>query len=80
MNKKYLKWLLKERKIALIFFLFLYIAVALVGSSYGDGFRWYSISERTMVFSMILAYVLYKNHYKLDEEEYDRICKELEAR
>ena len=29
---------------------------------------------------MILAYVLYKNHYKLDEEEYDRICKELEKR
>ena len=58
MNKKYLKWLLKERKITLIFFLFLYIAVAIVGSSYGDGFRWYSISERAMVFSMILAYVL----------------------
>ena len=29
---------------------------------------------------MILAYVLYKKHYKLDEEEYDRICKELEKR
>ena len=29
---------------------------------------------------MILAYVLYKKHYKLDEEEYDRICKELEER
>lgn len=26
---------------------------------------------------MILSYFLYKKHYKLDEEEYDRICKEL---
>ena len=29
---------------------------------------------------MLLSYVLYKNHYKLDEEEYNRICLELEAR
>lgn len=26
---------------------------------------------------MLLSYFLYKKHYKLDEEEYDRICKEL---
>ena len=26
---------------------------------------------------MLLSYFLYKRHYKLDEEEYDRICKEL---
>ena len=29
---------------------------------------------------MLLSYFLYKRHYKLDEEEYDRICTELEAR
>ena len=29
---------------------------------------------------MLLSYILYKNHYKLDEEEYERICGELEAR
>ena len=29
---------------------------------------------------MLLSYVLYKNHYKLDEEEYERICGELDAR
>ncbi len=29
---------------------------------------------------MILTYVLYQKHYKLDEPEYDRICKELEER
>ena len=29
---------------------------------------------------MLLSYILYKNHYKLDEEEYNRICLELEAR
>ncbi len=29
---------------------------------------------------MLLSYLLYKRHYKLDEEEYDRICAELAAR
>ena len=29
---------------------------------------------------MFVSYVLYKKHYKLDEGEYDRICKELAAR
>ena len=29
---------------------------------------------------MFASYILYKKHYKLDEEEYDRICAELEAR
>lgn len=29
---------------------------------------------------MFLSYILYKKFYKLDEEEYDRICGELEAR
>lgn len=29
---------------------------------------------------MLLSYILYKNHYKLDEEEYNRICLELDAR
>ena len=29
---------------------------------------------------MLLSYILYKKFYKLDEEEYDRICAELEAR
>ena len=29
---------------------------------------------------MLLTYVLYMKHYKLDEPEYDRICKELEER
>ena len=29
---------------------------------------------------MLLSYVLYKNYYKLDEEEYNHICLELEAR
>ncbi len=29
---------------------------------------------------MLLSYILYKNHYKLDEEEYNHICLELEAR
>ena len=29
---------------------------------------------------MLLSYILYKNHYKLDEEEYEHICLELEAR
>ena len=26
---------------------------------------------------MMLSYRLYRKHYKLDEEEYDRICAEL---
>ena len=26
------------------------------------------------------SYILYKKHYKLDEDEFDRICKELEAK
>lgn len=29
---------------------------------------------------MLLSYILYKKHYKLDEEEYNRICEELEVR
>lgn len=29
---------------------------------------------------MPLSYILYKKHYKLDEEEYNRICEELEVR
>ena len=29
---------------------------------------------------MFLSYILYKKRYKLDEEEYDRICGELAAR
>ncbi len=29
---------------------------------------------------MVLSYVLYLRHYKLDEPEYDRICAELKAR
>lgn len=29
---------------------------------------------------MLLSYFLYKRHYKLDEDEYSRICQELEAR
>ena len=29
---------------------------------------------------MVLSYVLYLKHYKLDEPEYDRICAELKAR
>jgi melibiose permease/lactose/raffinose/galactose permease len=29
---------------------------------------------------MLLTYVLYMKHYKLDEPEYERICKELEER
>ena len=29
---------------------------------------------------MILSYILYQKHYKLDEPEYDRICAELKAR
>ena len=29
---------------------------------------------------MLLSYLLYKKHYRLDEDEYSRICEELEAR
>ena len=29
---------------------------------------------------LFLSYILYKKHYILDEPEYDRICRELEAR
>lgn len=29
---------------------------------------------------MLISYFLYKKHYKLDEDEYDRICAELEAK
>ena len=29
---------------------------------------------------MLLSYILYKKHYKLDEDEYERICDELDAR
>ena len=29
---------------------------------------------------MLLSYILYKKHYKLDEDEYERICGELDAR
>ena len=29
---------------------------------------------------MFLSYILYKKHYKLDEDEYNRICKELAER
>ena len=29
---------------------------------------------------MLLSYFLYKKHYKLDVEEYDRICSEIAAR
>ena len=29
---------------------------------------------------MFLSYILYKQHYKLDEDEYNRICKELAER
>jgi len=29
---------------------------------------------------MLISYFLYKKHYKLDEEEYDRICKEIALR
>ncbi len=29
---------------------------------------------------MFLSYILYKKHYKLDEDEYERICGEIESR
>ena len=29
---------------------------------------------------MLLSYLLYKKHYKLDEAEYERICREIERR
>lgn len=29
---------------------------------------------------MLISYLLYKKHYKLDEEEYERICAEIERR
>ena len=29
---------------------------------------------------LVITYVLYMKHYKLDEPEYDRICAELKAR
>ena len=29
---------------------------------------------------LALSYVLYLRHYKLDEPEYDRICRELQSR
>lgn len=29
---------------------------------------------------MVVSYLLYVKHYKLDEDEYDRICKEIEAK
>ena len=29
---------------------------------------------------MFLSYILYKRHYRLDEEEYERICGEIESR
>ena len=29
---------------------------------------------------MLATYVLYRKHYKLDEPEYDRICREIETR
>ena len=29
---------------------------------------------------MFLSYILYKKHYKLDEDEYDDICRQIEAR
>lgn len=32
------------------------------------------------VILLILTYILYLKHYKLDEPEYDRICAELKAR
>ena len=32
-----------------------------------------------MIF-MLLAFFLYKKFYKLDEDEYDRICAEIESR
>ena len=27
---------------------------------------------------MFISYILYKKHYKLDEDEYDRICTEIQ--
>ena len=29
---------------------------------------------------MLVAFFLYRSKYKLDEDEYERICQELEAR
>ena len=29
---------------------------------------------------MLISYILYRKHYKLDEQEYERICSELDAR
>ena len=29
---------------------------------------------------LVITYILYIRHYKLDEPEYDRICAELKAR
>lgn len=29
---------------------------------------------------MLISYFIYKRHYKLDEAEYDRICKVIEER
>jgi melibiose permease/lactose/raffinose/galactose permease len=29
---------------------------------------------------MFLSYILYKKHYKLDEDEYDRICEEIKSK
>ena len=49
----------------------------LAGVSNSQGFALLIFMSVVPCIPMILSYFLYKKHYKLDEEEYERICKEL---
>ena len=53
------------------------INVVLADVSSSQGFALLIFMTVVPCIPMILSYFLYKKHYKLDEEEYDRICKEL---
>ena len=53
------------------------INVVLADVSSSQGFALLIFMTVVPCIPMILSYFLYKKYYKLDEEEYDRICKEL---
>ena len=56
-------------------FVFGGVVLSAIGFAMGGRLVFYSVS----CVLMLISYFLYKKHYKLDEEEYERICAQIAA-
>ncbi|MCR4951424.1 MAG: hypothetical protein K6A40_08900 [Solobacterium sp.] len=58
MSKRYLNWLIRDRKMLLIFTAILYLAVSLISEGLFGDKSWVSVCSRATVMSVILLFVL----------------------